>query len=426
MIDEHIHALEQQLQELATGSENKFEALSIRMEAIHTEGQSRYDALYKETSNSSQKLEQIMEFLMNSQTTASQKETPSTTSHEERAGFSNIRGENPRNWVRRCEKYFEIYGIKEQQKLELVTMHLEGRADIWFQGYMAKKGAINWTLFSEEVYRRFDGKGMCDVVEEFNKLTQHGTVDEYQEQFEELRARLLTSKSHFAPEFFLSSFLSGLKDEIRSAVKMLQPRTLAQAFELAKLQEQTMSAMMRKKDLLDEFGGSKYFSKIDLRSGYHQISMHEEDVPKTAFQTHIGHYEFRVMPFGLTNAPATFQAIMNEVFAPQLRKYVLVFFDDILVCSRSLEEHVDHLAKVLRTLKGNRLYAKRSKCFFGQRRVDYLGFVITKDGVTTNQSKIEAMIQWSIPKSTKGVRGFLGLTGYYRKFVKGYCVLSNL
>nr|CAD1837579.1 unnamed protein product [Ananas comosus var. bracteatus] len=209
---------------------------------------------------------------------------------------------------------------------------------------------------------------MYDVVEEFNKLTQLGTVDEYQEQFEELRAE----------------------------------------------------------DLLDELGGSKYFSKIDLWSGYHEISMHEEDVPKTAFQTHIGRYEFRVMPFRLTNAPTTFQAIMNEVFAPQLRKYVLVFFDDILVYSRSLEEHVDHLTKVLSTLKGNKLYAKRSKCFFGQRRVDYLGFVITEDGVTMDQSKIEAMIQWSIPKLTKGVRGFLGLTGYYRKFVNGYGVLSNL
>nr|CAD1831413.1 unnamed protein product [Ananas comosus var. bracteatus] len=159
-------------------------------------------------------------------------------------------GENPRNWVRRCEKYFEIYGIKEQQKLELVTMHLEGRADTWFQGYMAEKGVINWALFSEEVCQRFDGMGMSDVVEEFNKLAQQGTVEEYEEQFEELRARLLTTKSHFTPEFFLSSFLSGLKDEIKSAVKMLQTKTLAQAFELAKLQEQTMSAMMRKSRMI--------------------------------------------------------------------------------------------------------------------------------------------------------------------------------
>ncbi len=120
-------------------------------------------------------------------------------------------GEQPKNWVRRCERYFDIYGIKEQQKLEIVALHLEAKADTWFQGYMAERESVSWSEFTEEACKRFDNKGLNDVVEEFNKLTQHGSVEEYQEQFEDLWARLLTTKSNFTQDYFLSSFLSGLK-----------------------------------------------------------------------------------------------------------------------------------------------------------------------------------------------------------------------
>lgn len=154
--------------------------------------------------------------------------------------------------------------------------------------------------------------------------------------------------------------------------------------------------------------------------------MHAEDVPNTTFRTHEGHYEFLVMPFGLTNALSTFQGLMNDVFRPYLRKCVLVFFGDILVYSKSLQDHLKHLKAVLGLLQQHQLYAKLSKCHFGCHEVKYLGNVISEEGVKADPSKIEAMLNWPVPSNIKALRGFLGLTGYYRKIVKGYGGIASL
>ena len=178
-------------------------------------------------------------------------------------------------------------------------------------------------------------------------------------------------------------------------------------------------------DLMDELGGSKVYSKIDLRAGYHQVRMDESEIHKTAFCTHSGHYEYLVMPFGLTNAPATFQGLMNLVFAEYLRKFVLILCDDILIYISSMEEQLVHLKKVFQLMRINQLFAKRSKCEFATDKVEYLGHFIQASGVSTDPAKIKAVKEWPVPKNLKDLRGFLGLARYYRRFAKHFGTIAR-
>jgi hypothetical protein len=173
-------------------------------------------------------------------------------------------------------------------------------------------------------------------------------------------------------------------------------------------------------DLLDELSSTQFFTKLDLCLSYHQIRMKDADIPKTTFRTHEGHCEFLVIPFGLCNAPSTFQSLMNRVFHPFLCHFVLVFFDDILIYRKTWTYHLSHVDLVLHLLSQHQLFLKQSKCVFGASEVEYLGHLVGKDGIRVDPKKIEAMQEWSHPKTLKSLRGFLCLTGYYLKFVKNY------
>ena len=176
--------------------------------------------------------------------------------------------------------------------------------------------------------------------------------------------------------------------------------------------------------MLDELYGATIFSKIDLRSGYHQIRMQEGDEWKTAFKTKQGLYEWLVMPFGLTNAPSTFMRLMNHVLRGFINKFVVVYFDDILVYSKALAEHEEHLRQVLLTLRDVQLYGNLKKCDFCTQEVVFLGFVVSKDGLQVDQSKVKAVQEWPTPTNITQVRGFHGLASFYRRFVKDFSTIA--
>ncbi|KAL4023163.1 hypothetical protein IC575_016913 [Cucumis melo] len=188
--------------------------------------------------------------------------------------------------------------------------------------------------------------------------------------------------------------------------------------ELNKVTVKNRYPLPRIDDLFDQLQGATVFSKIDLRSGYHQLRIKDGDVPKTAFRSRYGHYEFIVMSFGLTNALAVFMDLMNRVFREFLDTFVIVFIDDILIYSKTEAEHEEHLRIVLQTLRDNKLYAKFSKCEFWLKQVSFLGHVVSKAGVSVDPAKIEAVTGWTRPSTVSEVRSFLGLAGYYRRFVE--------
>ncbi|GJT75290.1 putative nucleotidyltransferase, ribonuclease H [Tanacetum coccineum] len=187
--------------------------------------------------------------------------------------------------------------------------------------------------------------------------------------------------------------------------------------ELNKLTIKNHYPLSRIDDLFDQLQGSRYLSKIDLGSGYHQMRVHEDDIPKTAFRSRYGHFEFTVMPFELTNALAVFMDLMNRVCRPSLDKFVIVFIEDILIYSKTKQEHEMHLRLILDLLKKEKLYAKFSKCEFWLQEVQFLRHVLNSNDIYVDPGKIEVVKNWEAPKSPTEVLSFLGLAGYYQRFI---------
>jgi len=182
--------------------------------------------------------------------------------------------------------------------------------------------------------------------------------------------------------------------------------------------------LLRIDDLFDRLSGAKVFSRIDIRSGYYQIKIAEGDEEKTTCRTRYGSHEFLVMPFGLTNAPATFCTLMNDIFRKWLDDFVVVYIDNILIYSSSMEEHVEHLRKVFQRLRESKLYAKLEKCKFRVTKVNFLEHKITQEGLMMDDHKVKAIFDWEPPNSVPTLRSFLGLASYYRKFIKNFAKIA--
>jgi hypothetical protein len=172
--------------------------------------------------------------------------------------------------------------------------------------------------------------------------------------------------------------------------------------------------------LFDQLVRAKVFSKIDLRSGYHQIKIRASDIPKSAFSTRYELYEYLVMSFGLTNALAYFMYLMNSIYMPELDKFVVVFIDDILVYSKNEEEHAGHLHVVLQCLREHRLYAKQSKCDFWLKEIKFLGHTISEEGIVVDSDKVQEVMNWKPPTTVRQIQSFLGWAGYYRRFIPDF------
>ncbi|KAG1930727.1 retrotransposable element [Pimephales promelas] len=175
---------------------------------------------------------------------------------------------------------------------------------------------------------------------------------------------------------------------------------------------------------LEQLRQAKYYTKLDLRNAYNLIHIREGDEWKTAFSTTSGHYEYLVMPFGLSNSPSVFQAFMNDIFRDMLDRWVIVYIDDILIYSNSLEEHVQHVRSVLQRLIQFHLYAKMEKCEFHQTSISFLGYVISQDGVAMDEKKVRGVVDWPVPQTVKELQRFLGFANFYRRFIRNFSLIT--
>lgn len=248
-----------------------------------------------------------------------------------------------------------------------------------------------------------------------------GTIPLSPAELDELKKQLTTLTEHGfirpskSPYGAPVLFVKKKSGELRMCVdyRALNKITVKNSYPLPRISE-----------LLDRLHGAVCFSKIDLRSGYHQIRISEEDVEKTAFKTRYGHFEFLVLPFGLCNAPATFMRMMHDIFHDYLDSFVIIYLDDILVYSRTPEEHLRHVRLVLERLRAAKLFAKKEKCTFAAAEVEFLGHVVSQDGIKMDGAKVKAIVDWPQPMTVTDLRSFLGLANFYRRYIRDFSAIA--
>ncbi|KAK1677054.1 hypothetical protein QYE76_037902 [Lolium multiflorum] len=339
------------------------------------------------------------------------------------------------DWLMDTERKLKTVGCTDQEKVRYATHLLCGPAASWWDNIVAVYPAekvFTWEEFKQkfresnvpesivELKRRefesleLKDKAILTYVREFSGLSRYAAEEVNTEDKRKKR------------------FMRGLNPQFKVQLRMLRATEFQELVDAAITLEDDFKQVQEDKrknakiqDLFDQVRGVGVFSKIDLRSGYHQIKIKKEDVPKTAFVSRYGHHEYLVVPFGLTNAPTIFMNLMNKIFMPYLDKFVIVFIDDILIYSKDKAEHAEHLGIVLQTLREHQLYAKFSKCEFWLDQVEFLGHVISKDGIAVNPSKVAAVLEWEAPKNVKEIIGFLGMVGYYIRFIQGFSKIAG-
>nr|GEY75518.1 reverse transcriptase [Tanacetum cinerariifolium] len=369
------------------------------------------------------------------------------------------------NWIAYIEKLFKVLGCADEFKARLASYKFVGDALDWWKTFKQAKGgeayvaSLSWKDFHEAFFCNTSRGSFMNTSSDGPSLETHPIVRDFSNVFpEELLGIPPECEVEFgielisgtqpiskAPYRMAPIELKELKEQLQELLDLgfIRPsvslwgapilfvkkkdgsmRIFIDYRDLNRVTIRNRYPLPRIDDLFDQLQGVKFFSKIDLKSGYHQLWVKEQDIPKTAFRTRYGHYEFLVMPFGFTNAPVVFMDLINCIFHEYLDKFVIVFIDNILVYSKTKEEHEEHLRIVLGTLRQEKLYAKFSKCEFWLGQVAFLGHIVSADGIIMDPVKVEAITKWPRPKTVTKVRSFLGLTGYYRRVVEGFSRLA--
>nr|GEW40748.1 putative reverse transcriptase domain-containing protein [Tanacetum cinerariifolium] len=279
-----------------------------------------------------------------------------------------------------------------------------------FKGSEGPIGLIHWFERTKLVFSCSNCTEDCKV-----EFATGNDLKTYERRFQELATLCPTMVSN--SKKLVEAFIGGLPRSIKGNVTAFKPQTLEETINITqRLMDQGRAYMLKDRNAHQD---------PNVVTGYHQLRVRDEDIPKTAFRTRYGHYEFQVMPFDLTNAPAMFMDLMNRVCKPYLNKFIIVFIDDILIYSRNEEEHANHLRIILELLRNKKLYAKFSKCEFWIHIVQFLGHIINSRGLHVDPTKTEAVKNWETPTTPTEVRQFLGLIGYYRRFIEGFLKIAK-